>query len=100
IAVEGLSSTLTLTNATSSRESDISSRIGDTRRQGTHQGAQKSTITGLSDRRTSLSKVASVTSATAMISNLRSLLEVNFAEHSSTPAGTSRGFRHRVSGFR
>jgi hypothetical protein len=30
-------------------------------------------MTGLSDRRTSLSKVASVTSATAMFSNLRSL---------------------------
>src|ERR687898_3641454 len=100
MAVEGLSSTLTLTNVTSPRDSDNSSRIGETRRQGTHQGAQKSTMTGLSERRTSLSKVASVTSATAMIPNLRSLVEVNFAEHSSTPAGASRVFRHQASGFR
>src|SRR5919202_4421714 len=75
MAVEGLSSTLTLTNVTSSRDSDISSRIGEMRRHGTHQGAQKSTITGLSERRTSLSKVASVTSATAILSNLRWSLE-------------------------
>src|ERR671910_261160 len=75
MAVEGLSSTLTLTNLTSSRDSDISSRIGEMRRHGTHQGAQKSTITGLSERRTSLSNVASVTSATAILSNLRLSLE-------------------------
>src|SRR5215204_1013929 len=75
MAVEGLSSTLTLTNLTSSRDSDISSRIGEIRRHGTHQGAQKSTITGLSECRTSLSKVASVTSATAILSNLHWSLE-------------------------
>src|ERR687894_1653024 len=67
MAVAGLSSTLSLTNRTSSRSSDISSRIGETRRQGTHHGAQKSTMTGFSDLRTSLSNVASVTSATAML---------------------------------
>jgi hypothetical protein len=36
--------------------------IGPTIRQGPHQAAQKSTITGLSDCKTSLSKVASVIS--------------------------------------
>src|SRR4029453_9787518 len=42
-----------------------SSMIGDTCLQGPHQSAQKSTTTGLSDFRTTSSKVASVTSATA-----------------------------------
>src|SRR5436309_1891835 len=37
---------------------------GSTARQGPHQGAQKSTITGVSARRTSCSKVASVSSFT------------------------------------
>src|SRR5215204_2251764 len=61
-----LSSTLSFTKPTVSRVSLISSRIGETRRHGTHHGAQKSTITGLSALRTSLSNVASVTSATAI----------------------------------
>src|SRR3712207_8355146 len=72
MVVAGLSSTLSLTKRTSSRCSDISSRIGEIRRHGTHHGAQKSTITGFSDFRTSLSNVASVTSTTAMNTNLRS----------------------------
>src|SRR5689334_3808916 len=37
---------------------------GSTARQGPHQGAQKSTITGVSARRTSCSKVSSVSSFT------------------------------------
>src|SRR3712207_3183032 len=73
MVVSGLSSTLSLTNRTSSRSSDISSRIGETRRHGTHHGAQKSTMTGVSDLRTSLSNVASVTSATAIPSKPPSL---------------------------
>src|SRR5215211_5114026 len=97
MAVEGLSSTLTLTKLTSSRASDISSRIGETRRHGTHHGAQKSTMTGLSARRTSLSKVASVTSATAIISDLHTLLEARFAAHSSTREKAS-GIRLQTSG--
>src|SRR5215218_10786426 len=92
MAVERLSSTLTLTNLTSSRDSDISSRIGEIRRQGTHQGAQKSTITGLSERRTSLSKVASVTSATAILSNLHWSLE-RFSRHI-----LARVMRHQATG--
>src|SRR5215203_7134436 len=99
MAAEGLSSTLTLTNLTSSRDSDISSRIGEMRRHGTHQGAQKSTITGLSERRTSLSKVASVTSATAILSNLRWSLASGFAQHSSTRDEAS-GYRFRALGKR
>src|SRR5215212_5683424 len=94
MAVEGLSSTLTLTNLTSSRASDISSRIGEMRRHGTHQGAQKSTITGLSERRTSLSKVASVTSATAILSNLHWSLE-QFSRNI-----LAREIRQQATGFR
>src|SRR5437588_4849203 len=41
-----------------------SSRIGSTARQGPHQGAQKSTTTGVSAWRTSASKLSSVTSIT------------------------------------
>src|SRR5215203_1977669 len=57
------------------RECCYSQLQAELRRHGTHQGAQKSTITGLSERRTSLSKVASVTSATAILSNLHWSLE-------------------------
>src|SRR5918998_2291815 len=89
IAVAGLSSTLSLTNCTSSRSSDISSRIGETRRQGTHHGAQKSTMTGFSDLRTSLSNVASVTSATAMLSKPPSLKRSSF-----DPAILARPIEH------
>src|ERR671913_2058248 len=96
MAVEGLSSTLTLTNLTSSRDSDISSRIGEIRRQGTHQGAQKSTITGLSERRTSLSKVASVTSATVILSNLHWSLE-RFSRNILARTGELSAFSHQPS---
>src|SRR5215208_6408683 len=44
--------------------SAISSRVGATIRQGPHQEAQKSTSTGTSDFRTSLSKVSLVTLTT------------------------------------
>src|SRR5918997_1934729 len=92
IAVAGLSSTLSLTNRTSSRSSDHSSRIGETRRHGTHHGAQKSTMTGFSDLRTSLSNVASVTSATAILpkppSLERSSLDLDIL---ACPMGTSSG---------
>src|SRR5918992_3093684 len=66
MAVAGLSSTFSFTKRTSSRSSLISSRIGETRRHGTHHGAQKSTMTGFSAPKTSFSNVASVTSATAI----------------------------------
>src|ERR687894_2664804 len=86
MAVAGLSSTLSLTNRTSSRSSDISSRIGETRRHGTHHGAQKSTTTGFSAFRTSLSNVASVTSATAITKTSES--SSNFSDGQSLPRPT------------
>ena len=61
-AVSWFSSTLSLTTCRSSRSSAISSSTGATTRHGPHQGAQKSTSTGLSDSRTSAWKFASVTS--------------------------------------
>src|SRR5262245_56236669 len=45
--------------------SSSSAKTGSTARQGPHHGAQKSTTTGVSARRTSCSKVASVSSSTA-----------------------------------
>jgi hypothetical protein len=54
------SSVFTLQNLTSVTSSDISSIIGESILQGPHQDAQKSTNTGLSDFKTSCSKLASV----------------------------------------
>src|SRR5664279_636699 len=48
----------------------ISSRIGATMRHGPHHSAQKSTMTGFSDCRTSVSKLASVTFTVAMVTFL------------------------------
>src|SRR6478752_10828102 len=61
-AVSGFSSVLSLTILTSLRSAAISSRTGPTTRHGPHQGAQKSTSTGVSDSRTSAWKLVSVTS--------------------------------------
>src|SRR3954447_1569401 len=61
-AVSWFSSTLSLTMRRSSRSCAISSSTGATTRQGPHQGAQKSTSTGVSDSMTSAWKFASVTS--------------------------------------
>src|SRR6478672_9812342 len=67
-AMAGLSSTFTLTTSTFSLYSPaISSRIGPSLRHGPHHSAQKSTITGLSAERTSVSKLASVTSFALLI---------------------------------
>src|SRR5215211_7106457 len=64
-AYSWLSSILTLTTLTSdSRSPAISDSTGPIALHGPHQGAQKSTTTGLSDLITSDSKVASVTSTT------------------------------------
>src|SRR3954451_14105910 len=60
-AVCWLSSTLSFTTRRSSRSSLISSSTGATMRHGPHQGAQKSTSTGVSDSRTSAWKLSSVT---------------------------------------
>src|SRR5699024_3855494 len=63
LAVSRFSSVLTLTTFSfSACSSPIWSTIGLTMRQGPHQGAQKSTSTGLSDFNTVSSNVASVTS--------------------------------------
>ena len=62
------SSTLSLTIFSSSpRSSAICSSTGVTSRQGPHQGAQKSTSTGVSDSSTSAWKLLSVTSGIAAI---------------------------------
>src|SRR6185503_3084980 len=53
---------LSFTIRRSSRSELISSRTGATTRQGPHQGAQKSTSTGVSDSMTSAWKLLSVTS--------------------------------------
>src|SRR3954469_18484687 len=53
---------LSFTIRRSSRSALISSRTGATTRQGPHQGAQKSTSTGVSDSMTSAWKLLSVTS--------------------------------------
>jgi hypothetical protein len=67
-AMAGLASVSTLTNFIDSPcWAAISSTIGDIWRHGAHQAAQKSTSTGLSDRRTSSSKVASVTAVTDVL---------------------------------
>src|SRR5690606_4598629 len=67
MAVSGLSSTLSLTiEIFSACSSAILSRMGDTARHGPHQGAQKSTMIGFSDARTSSANVASVTSLVDM----------------------------------
>src|SRR4051812_36438097 len=67
-AVSWLSSTLSLTIFSASpRSPAICSRIGATMRHGPHQGAQKSTRTGVSASRTSAWKFESVTSETAAI---------------------------------
>src|SRR6516225_4066733 len=55
----------TFVNSIAGLSSASCSRIGVTARQGPHQGAQKSTTTGPSARRTSASKLSSVTSFTA-----------------------------------
>src|SRR3954463_12205565 len=60
-AVSWLSSTLSLTTRRLRSEA-ISSSTGPTTRHGPHQGAQKSTSTGLSDSSTSAWKLLSVTS--------------------------------------
>src|SRR5688572_4737277 len=63
-AVRGLSSVFSLRNSTLPSYSDASSStIGATMRQGPHHGAQKSTRTGLSFVRTSVSQLVSLTSA-------------------------------------
>src|SRR5690625_52830 len=60
-AICGFSSVFTFTMLIlSAYSAHISSKIGETWRQVPHQGAQKSTRTGLSALRTSASKVASV----------------------------------------
>src|SRR4051812_8601723 len=65
-AVSWLSSTLSLTIFSASpRSPAICSRIGATMRHGPHQGAQKSTRTGVSASRTSAWKLLSVTSESA-----------------------------------
>src|SRR4029453_9573808 len=67
-AMAGLSSTLSLTTSTFSPYStEISSRIGPSLRQGPHHSAQKSTMTGFSEARTSVLKLASVTSFALLI---------------------------------
>src|SRR6267142_2843604 len=64
-AVDGLSSTFSFTTARLPEYcSAIASTVGDNIRQGAHQAAQKSTITGFSDFRTSCSKELSLTSLT------------------------------------
>src|SRR5436190_737049 len=64
-AIAGSSSMLILTTLYApSRIAAICSTIGDTCRHGPHHGAQKSTMTGKSLRRTSFSKVAVVTAFT------------------------------------
>src|ERR1700733_253086 len=66
IAVCWFSSMFILTTlSTSARSPALSSTTGETRRQGPHQGAQKSTSTGSSDSSTSASKLLSVTSVTS-----------------------------------
>src|ERR1700712_339198 len=65
-AVSGFSSMLTFTIWTLSPISlAISASSGSTLRHGAHHSAQKSTSTGLSDCRTSLTNVASVTALVA-----------------------------------
>src|SRR5881397_1918574 len=61
-AVSGFSSVLSFTIRRSSRSAAISSSTGPTTRHGPHQGAQKSTSTGVSDSMTSAWKLVSVTS--------------------------------------
>src|SRR4028119_926402 len=95
MAVAGLSSTFSFTKRTSSRSSLISSRIGETRRHGTHHGAQKSTMTGFSAPKTSFSNVASVTPATA-ISTSRGTLNLLQLRQSTTPPTTICPDRHRT----
>ena len=67
VGVMGLSSisTLAIVNEPAS-SSEICSSAGPICLQGPHQVAQKSTSTGLSDLRTSVSKEASVTATVAM----------------------------------
>ncbi len=66
-AVSGLASMSSLATVTLSAWVDeISSSTGAIIRQGPHQSAQKSTMTGLSDCRTSAVKLASVTLMVAM----------------------------------
>ena len=60
VGVAGFSSTFILTMRTlPSYSAASSSMMGPTARQGPHQGAQKSSSTGISEFRTTLSKVAS-----------------------------------------
>src|ERR1700712_2236938 len=66
-AISGLASMSSLAMVTLSPcLAEISSRIGATMRHGPHHSAQKSTMTGLSDIRTSASKLASVTFLVAL----------------------------------
>src|SRR5687767_8948000 len=91
-AMAGLSSTLTLTTFTFSLYStEISSRMGDSLRQGPHHSAQKSTITGLSAASTSVLKLASVTSFALLIT-----LSLSSVGCAPVRRGNQRGsVRHR-----
>src|SRR3954465_8226525 len=67
-AVAGLSSTFSLTTSTlPACSAAMSSRIGVSMRHGPHHSAQKSTMTGLSAFRTSVSKLESVTSLAVLM---------------------------------
>src|SRR6266545_663144 len=68
--MDGLSSTFNLTTrAVVAYFSATASTVGASIRQGAHHAAQKSTNTGLSDCRTSFSKLLSLTSATFSLIN-------------------------------
>src|SRR6201990_1064788 len=83
IAVCWFSSILSLTTYSASPRSEaISSTTGETRRQGPHHGAQKSTRTGTSDSTTSAWKLLSVTSVTAPAISVS--LSVYFRKYSAT----------------
>src|SRR5665213_3678139 len=74
--ISGLASTSTLMTSTlSAWSTEISSRMGPTFRQGPHHSAQKSTMTGLSEFRTTSAKVASV-AVFALLMVINSLLGI------------------------
>src|SRR6185436_943870 len=73
--MDGLSSTFTFTTrALAAYFSAIASTVGASMRQGAHQAAQKSTSTGLSDCKTSFSKLLSLTSVTCSLISVLLLL--------------------------
>src|SRR5579863_8765270 len=86
-AISGSSSTLTLAKrARGSSSLAALSKIGAIARQGPHQGAQKSTINGISLRSTCLSKVFAV-SATGSPVKRAALQAPHFASEDGRPAG-------------